>query len=113
MSLPSKSTAPALFVDQDCNYKIIHDVPVPELVAGEVIVKVSFSGVNPADVKHAPHLGVRSTVMGYDFSGHVVGANPGSPFKPGDVVAGHVPTGVGKPWKYGAHQEYLACPEEL
>ncbi|KAI8279609.1 Trans-enoyl reductase fsdC [Colletotrichum sp. SAR11_240] len=113
MSLPSKSTAPALFVDQDCNYKIIHDVPVPELVPGEVVVKVSFSGVNPADVKHAPHLGVRSTVMGYDFSGHVVGANPGSPFKAGDVVAGHVPTGVGKPWKYGAHQEYLACPEEL
>ncbi|KAF9880407.1 alcohol dehydrogenase [Colletotrichum karsti] len=113
MSLPSVSNAPALFVDDDCNFKVIRSVPIPELAPGEVIVKVSFSGVNPADVKHGLHLGVRNTVMGYDFSGRVVRANPDSAFKVGEVVAGHVPTGVGKPWKHGAHQEYLSCPEEI
>ncbi|TDZ14813.1 Trans-enoyl reductase fsdC [Colletotrichum orbiculare MAFF 240422] len=113
MSLPEKSTAPAFFVDQDCNFSIIRDVPVPELVDGEVVVKVLYSGVNPADVKHAPELGVRNVTLGYDFSGRVVKANGNSKFNVGDVVAGYTPTGIGKPLKYGAHQEYLASHEEV
>ncbi|KAL0933767.1 alcohol dehydrogenase [Colletotrichum truncatum] len=107
------STAPALFVDEDCVFKVIQSVPIPEPEESELVIKVCFSGVNPGDVMHAPRMGVRSVVIGYDFSGHVVQANPNSGFKVGDAVAGHTPTGMGKPLKYGAHQEYLACPEEL
>ncbi|KAL0945012.1 uncharacterized protein CTRU02_202899 [Colletotrichum truncatum] len=113
MSLPTTSTAPALFVDQNNEFKVLRFVPVPELVEGELIVKVLYSGVNPADVKHAPLLGINSTILGYDFCGHVVKANENSEYKIGDLVAGFTPFGVGQLWKHGAHQEYLSNPEEL
>ncbi|OLN97833.1 hypothetical protein CCHL11_02610 [Colletotrichum chlorophyti] len=113
MAIPQKSLAPALFVDEDGNFKVIHNVPIPDLVEGEVVVKTVFSGVNPADVKHGPMLGVKPTIIGYDFCGRVVKANGASKFKVGDFVAGFTPTGIGKPPRYGAHQEYLASPEEI
>ncbi|OLN97671.1 hypothetical protein CCHL11_09630 [Colletotrichum chlorophyti] len=113
MSLPTTSTEPALFVDENNNFKVLHYVPVPELVDGEVIVKVLYSGVNPADVKHAPLLGINSTILGYDFCGNVVKVNESSNHKVGDLVAGFTPFGVGQLWKHGAHQEYLSNPEEL
>ncbi|KAJ4986536.1 alcohol dehydrogenase [Stagonosporopsis vannaccii] len=113
MSAPAISTSPALYVDEECNFKIIRNVPVPELVDNEVVIKVLYSGVNPADVRHAPILGIRSTVLGYDFCGRVVQAGKGSIFRAGEIVAGYTPTGIGKPAKYGVHQEYLSCPEEI
>lgn len=113
MTIPKTSSAPALYVDDDCTFKVIRDVLIPGPAADEVVVKVLYSGVNPADVKHAPHLGIRSTTLGYDFCGRVTAAPAGSSLKVGDLVAGHTPTGVGRPRKYGAHQEFLACPEEL
>lgn len=111
MTVPSNTSAPALFIDHDCTFKVIRNLPIPELVDGEVVVKVFYSGVNPADAKHGPYLGVRPSTLGYDFCGSVVQAGQSSKFKTGDVVAGQTPTGIGKPLKYGAHQEYLACPE--
>ncbi|KAK1982059.1 chaperonin 10-like protein [Colletotrichum cereale] len=113
MSEIPKSSAPALYVDQDCTLKVIRDVPVPELVDGEVVVRVLYLGANPADVKHGPILGVRPTIIGYDFCGRVAQAAPTSDFTVGDLVAGSTPTGVGKPSRYGAHQEYLSCPEDI
>ncbi|KAF6823409.1 hypothetical protein CPLU01_11414 [Colletotrichum plurivorum] len=113
MTIKKTSSAPALYVDDDCNFKVIRDVPIPEPAGDEVVVKVSYSGVNPADVKHAPHLGIKSTTLGYDFSGRVIAAPAGSSFGVGDLVAGHTPTGIGRSVRYGAHQEYLACPEEV
>ncbi|KAK1948717.1 GroES-like protein [Colletotrichum sublineola] len=107
------SSAPALYYDEDDNLKVIRNVPVPELVDGEVVVKVMYSGVNPADVKHGRVLGMRPVIMGYDFCGRVTQAAPTSDFKVGDLVAGYTPTGVGRLSKYGAHQEYLSCPENL
>ncbi|KAK1996600.1 GroES-like protein [Colletotrichum falcatum] len=113
MSESLQSSAPALYVDKDGNPKVLRNVPVPELVDGEVVVKVLYSGVNPADIKHGALLGVRPAVMGYDFCGRVAQAPPGSRFEVGDLVAGFTPTGVGRPLKYGAHQEFLSCPEGL
>lgn len=113
MGLPTTSIAPALFVDQNNDFKVLRYVPVPELVEGELIVKVLYSGVNPADVKHAPLLGINCTILGYDFCGHVVKVNKNSEYKVGDLVAGFTPFGVGQLWKHGAHQEYLSNPENL
>ncbi|GKT50028.1 trans-enoyl reductase fsr4 [Colletotrichum spaethianum] len=113
MSAATKPSTPALFVDEDSNLKVIHDVPVPELVEGEVVVKVLYSGVNPADVKHGSILGVRPTIIGYDFCGRVVKAATNSDFRAGDLVAGYTPTGVGRPLRYGVHQEHLSCPENM
>ncbi|KAK2058668.1 GroES-like protein [Colletotrichum caudatum] len=113
MSETLDSSAPALYHDDDNNLRVIRNVPVPELVDGEVVVKVMYSGVNPADVKHGRLLGVRPAVIGYDFCGRVTQAAPTSDFKVGDLVAGYTPTGVGRLSKYGAHQAYLSCPENL
>ncbi|TLD04393.1 uncharacterized protein PgNI_12104 [Pyricularia grisea] len=87
MSGTRHSSAPALCHDKDDTLKVIPNIPVPELVEGEVVVIVMYSGVNPADIVHD--------------------------FKVGDMMAGYTPTGIGRPSKYGTHQEYLSCPERL
>lgn len=92
--------------------QILEDPPVPEPDEGELMIEVIFSGINPADLKHATFLGVRSTIMGYDFCGRVVKGTSTALFAPGDIVAGYTPTGVGRPLKYGSHQRYLCCPED-
>lgn len=74
----------------------------------ECIVKVLYSGVNPADTKHAA-LGVYDTVSGYDFCGEVIEAGPHCNFAVGDVIAGANPTGVNRPADFGSHQNYLRC----
>ncbi|KZL80667.1 alcohol dehydrogenase [Colletotrichum incanum] len=113
MSATPKSSVPALYIDEDCKLQVIYDVPVPKLVDGEAVIKVLYSGVNPADVKHGQVLGVRPTTIGYDFCGRVVQAAATSHLKAGELVAGYTPTGIGRPLKYGVHQEYLSCPEDM
>ncbi|CCF40188.1 hypothetical protein CH063_02296 [Colletotrichum higginsianum] len=113
MAALPETSSPAFYVDEDCNFKVIHDVPFPELVDGEVVVKVLYSGVNPADIKHGLGLGIRSTTLGYDFCGRVVQAGPTSEYKAGELVAGYTPTGFGRPLKYGTHKPFLSCPEDM
>ena len=78
-----------------------------------MVVANLFSGVNPADIKHATHLGIRSTVLGYDFCGRVITPPDGSKFREGDIVAGYTPSGLGRPKKYGTHQGLIAVPENM
>ncbi|KAI6378384.1 hypothetical protein MCOR25_002253 [Pyricularia grisea] len=108
----SQPTNTALYMDDDCNLSVKRDFPVPTPEDDEVLIKILFSGVNPADIKHGQALAVRPVVLGYDFSGHVVSAPPGSDFKVGDAVAGTTPTGLGRPARYGTHQDYATCPAE-
>ncbi|KAH7039869.1 chaperonin 10-like protein [Microdochium trichocladiopsis] len=103
-------TNTALYMDRDCQLSVKRNYTMPVPQADEVLVKVQFSGVNPADVRHGTHLGITPVVLGYDFSGHVVSCPPDCGLSPGDAVAGMTPTGVGRPARYGAHQEFLACP---
>lgn len=110
----------ALFVDNDCKTSVIRNFPLPTPGDDEYLIEILYSGVNPADIKHAPGLGIRNTVMGYDFCGRVL-RTPASPpdgpgkarFAVGDLVAGMTPTGVGRPQKYGSHQNQLAADEGL
>ncbi|KAK1139323.1 hypothetical protein N8T08_001094 [Aspergillus melleus] len=80
---------------------------------GELRIETIYSGVNPADVKHATRLGIYPSVLGYDFCGKVLEVPAGSKFQPGDLVAGYTPTGVARPAKYGTHQQSLICPEDM
>ncbi|RGP81164.1 hypothetical protein FLONG3_701 [Fusarium longipes] len=108
------STTKALFVDSQNQFKVIKIDQVPKPGKGELLIKVLFSGVNPADIKHATHLGINNTVLGYDFVGQVIEpAEPESNYKPGDVVAGYTPSGVGRPIHYGTHQTHIVCPEAM
>lgn len=108
-----------LFVDNDCKTSVIRNFTWPTPGDDEYLIEVLYSGVNPADIKHAPGLGIRDVVMGYDFCGRVLRtpeSPPGGPgnarFAVGDLVAGMTPTGVGRPQKYGSHQDQLAAPED-
>jgi NADPH:quinone reductase-like Zn-dependent oxidoreductase len=109
-----------LFVDNDCKTSVIRKFPFPTPEDDEYLIKVLYSSVNPADIKHAPGLGVRNVMMGYNFCGRIL-RTPKSPpdgpgqakFAVGNLVAGMTPTGLGRPQKYGSHQDQLAAPEDL
>lgn len=109
--VPQQHSGVALYVSEDGTGQILRDVAEPEPEAGEIQVEVLYSGCNPADLKHA-HLGINSTVMGYDFMGKVSQVGPNSRYSVGEPVAGYTPTGIGRPGKYGAHQPYLVAPED-
>jgi NADPH:quinone reductase len=69
-------------------------IPQPEASAGQVLVRIAASGLNPLDTKiragaaaHARH--PLPLVLGIDMAGVVVSIGPGvSGFKPGDQVYG-------------------------
>ncbi|KAF4498566.1 toxD [Fusarium agapanthi] len=108
------NTTKALFIDSENNPKVIERQGLPKPSNGELLIKVLYSGVNPADIKHATFLGMNNTVMGHDFSGQVLETTkPDSSYKPGDIVAGYTPAGLRQPVHYGAHQAYITCPEDM
>ncbi|PYI24999.1 GroES-like protein [Aspergillus indologenus CBS 114.80] len=103
-----------LYVDDTLSFSVRKDLPIPKPDAGEILVETLYSGFNPADIKHATQLGITPAVLGYDFCGKVLETAPQSHrFRPGDIVAGYTPTGLSRPAKYGTHQAYLVCPEEM
>jgi NADPH:quinone reductase and related Zn-dependent oxidoreductases len=103
----------ALFVDDHAKFSIVERNGNYTLDDGEVLIETIFSGVNPADIKHATHLGIVNTVIGYDFCGRIMKAKEQSKWNFGDIVAGYTPSGVGRQSKYGTHQDYIVCPESM
>jgi NADPH:quinone reductase-like Zn-dependent oxidoreductase len=92
---------------------VYEDVPRPEPVAGEVLVKVYAAAVNPIDWKiRAGHMrGFRNYplpfIPGWDVSGVVESAGAGvTQWKPGDEVYGRPDMA-----RSGAYAEYIAVKE--
>jgi NADPH:quinone reductase-like Zn-dependent oxidoreductase len=92
---------------------VYEDVPKPEPAAGEVLVKVHATSVNPIDWKiRAGHLrGFRDYplpfILGWDVSGVVESLGPEvTQWKPGDEVYGRPDIG-----RNGAYAEYIAVKE--
>lgn len=90
------------------------DTPYTPLARKTVLIAVSYSGINPADVKHGRHLGMNDYPAGYEFSGHVleVDLNSTGDFRSGDAVLGHSTPGKGRPIAWGAHQDVLVNSQE-
>ncbi|GGA69750.1 NADPH:quinone reductase [Pseudoclavibacter endophyticus] len=88
------------------------DVPVPDVMNSDTLVRVKAAGVNPIDGKMRSGKGNMLTdrvpcVIGGEFAGVVVQASYElAPFQPGDEVWGVLLT----PRYPGAHAEYVACP---
>ncbi len=87
------------------------EVPVPEPGPGEVLIRVSHAGVNPADWKCregwlAPFFEYRFPfVLGFDLAGVVVKAGEGSTgVAPGDRVLAYSKQGQGE---WGSYAEYV------
>ena len=81
--------------------------PIPELKAGEVLIKVHAAGINRPDVLqrlgHYPVPPGASDLPGLEVAGEIVGGNlDGSPFKLGSMVCALV--------QGGGYAEYCAAP---
>ncbi|BCS25017.1 zinc-binding alcohol dehydrogenase family protein [Aspergillus puulaauensis] len=103
----------ALVADDRAELAVVESSPDYQLNDGEVLIQNIFSGVNPADIKHSTLLGIVDTVIGYDFCGRVTRTNRQSTLNIGDLVAGYTPSGVGRDSKFGTHQAFLVCPENM
>ncbi|CAG8395817.1 unnamed protein product [Penicillium salamii] len=79
----------------------------------QTLVKVEYSGINPADLKHGEYMGILNTVAGYDFAGTVIQAGAGSRFQPGTQVAGLTPAMSPRPFKHGSHQDFMIAPDSM
>ena len=92
----------------------LQETPIPELKAGEVLVKVKAISINPVDYKARGNDGVlswiyqdvRPIILGWDISGVVEKVDEGTNFQVGDEVFGMVNfIGFGN-----AYAEYVAAP---
>ncbi|KAL6406135.1 hypothetical protein AUP68_10698 [Ilyonectria robusta] len=95
-----------IFVDASSELSI-RDIPEeyhPQ--GGQALVKVQYSGINPADLNHAKHLGMNNNVCGYEICGTVIEAGPSSRYAVGDIVFGSNYPGRSKPSYHGGHQDF-------
>jgi NADPH:quinone reductase-like Zn-dependent oxidoreductase len=104
------SSNKALFVNENGAIIVRSDLPPGRPEPGELLIEVFYSGVNPSDVKSTRVLHDHGNVLGVDFSGRVLEAPADSGYAAGDIVAGYTPTGSRRPFRYGAHQPFLAVP---
>jgi NADPH:quinone reductase len=106
----------ALFIEAAAGPFVPREIPLPQPGAGEVLVRVAASGVNPLDTKiragkggHARH--PFPAVLGLDLAGTVVATGSGvSRFRVGDEVFG-MTGGVGG--VQGSLAEYAAVDAHL
>lgn len=124
LSTPTESAPPpvparmrAAVIDEPGSPEALHlgEIPVPDPVLGELLVRVVAAGVNPIDAKTRAGAGVSAAVpaypaaLGYDFSGVVVRAPYAShPLQPGTEVYGMVPF----PRTGGSYAEYVVVPSQ-
>src|SRR5262245_5115540 len=84
----------ALVLDRESSFLRLAEVPAPVAGAGQVLVRIAASGVNPLDLKiragtaaHARH--PLPAVLGIDMAGTIEAVGPGvTDFSPGDEVFG-------------------------
>jgi NADPH:quinone reductase-like Zn-dependent oxidoreductase len=89
------------------------DVPIPQNVGSEFLVRVVAAGINPIDAKTRAGGGVFSAfdrfpaILGQDFSGVVIRSPYAAhPLQPGDEVYGMLSV----PRTTGGYAEYVAVP---
>ncbi|CVK95428.1 uncharacterized protein FMAN_16136 [Fusarium mangiferae] len=102
------ATSRALYADEDGKLVVRH-VPFPEPQEGELLIKVLYSGVNPADTKIIDFFGLKNYVIGTEFCGEVLESKTlaSTSFKAGDIVAEVLSGGQNPPLRWGTHQEFM------
>ena len=87
------------------------EVPIPEIKAGEILVRVQYAGINPSDLANMqgyyPDHTILPRIIGRDFAGNVVEGR--------SSLLGKTVMGSGGDVGFtrdGSFAEYLAVPEE-
>ncbi|KAF5986696.1 zinc-type alcohol dehydrogenase [Fusarium coicis] len=108
------ATSRALYADENGKLVVRH-VPFPEPHEGELLIKVLYSGVNPADTKSIDFFGLKNFVTGTEFCGEVLESKTlaSTSFEAGDIVAGVLSWGQNPPLRWGTHQEFMTIPASL
>jgi NADPH:quinone reductase-like Zn-dependent oxidoreductase len=75
-------------------------------VGSQALIKVKYSAINPADLKHS-YIGLGGSITGYDWVGTVVEIGNSSSFTVGQRLFGGVIPASQRPLHTGAHQNYL------
>jgi NADPH:quinone reductase-like Zn-dependent oxidoreductase len=101
----------AIYVDRDNNITLQIREEQYDPVGGQALVRVEFSGVNPADLKHGQHFGLNDYVCGYELCGTVIKTGPSCVFHVGDVIYGSNATNKHKPRSHGAHQAFAIAED--
>jgi NADPH:quinone reductase-like Zn-dependent oxidoreductase len=102
-----------IFVDDSCNLSI-RDIPETyHPKDGQALVKVEYSGINPADLNHPKDLGMKNNVCGYEICGTIIEAGKHSRYTVGDVVFGSNHPGRSKPGYHGGHQDFAILESNL
>ncbi|KAF7877212.1 hypothetical protein EAF04_000897 [Stromatinia cepivora] len=105
-----------LWVSRGGRLDIRQQLPISPsmLQPDEYLIRVLYSGLNPADHKHSIFLGICDLVAGYDFAGTVVARGSDRlSLLPGALVCGLARTGlcIGNQQSglHGAHQQFLVA----
>ncbi|OCH84775.1 GroES-like protein [Obba rivulosa] len=111
MSETIPKTMKALIVQEGKRVQV-KEHPVPPVGDDDILVKTVAVAQNPTDWKFVDNVQYAGTILGCDWSGHVVavGKNVSSP-KIGDHVAGFTQGGTFTDG--GAYAEYVRVPAEL
>lgn len=95
MSLPTTQSVVQVSRPGGPDVLVDGTVPLPQVEAGDVLVRVEFAGVNFIDNYMRSGVFPRTTpfTLGVEFAGTVAAVGIGSKFQVGDRVAGFVPDG--------------------
>lgn len=109
------ATQSAIVQDATGKPTIVHDVPLPTLRPGEVLVKVVAVALRPSDYKMGAAFPCPGASVGGDFSGRVVGMMPGEQLRVGigDMVCGQVHDSNPADPGTGSFAEYVRAPADL
>ncbi|KAI8627379.1 hypothetical protein F5Y19DRAFT_177139 [Xylariaceae sp. FL1651] len=100
------TTRRAIYLPAAGNFEIITQSAAYVPTGSQILVRVSYSAVNPGDKRHL-YMGLHSYVAGYEWIGTVEATGPESPYGVGEAVFGLAKFGHRRPIEIGAHQDLV------
>ncbi|KAI0434878.1 GroES-like protein [Xylaria sp. FL1042] len=111
--VPLKHTA--IIQDEKGVPKLVHDVAVPRLEAGTMLIKTVAVALNPGDYKMCAAFPTPGAVVGMDYAGIIVSIHPETEtdLRVGDAVCGMVHGANPASPDNGAFAEYIRVRPEM
>jgi NADPH:quinone reductase-like Zn-dependent oxidoreductase len=102
----SQGTGRAIFLGEHGALSIKNITEGYKPVGDQALIKVKYSAINPADIKHS-FMGLFGSIAGLEWVGIVVEVGDASSFKVGQELFGTSMPGRGRPMYLGSHQDYI------